>query len=260
MISLDFPSIVSAQQPVTGGEELTGYVRRLKTMGKKVHLEWLYLENSCDLLPDQKALVRSGRPLEFTEGFLYHGRDGLDEAFLSGAIEGTSYFTRAPHVWAVGAFHEGSTSPAVFVVNALDFNKWRDSGSAVLEGEVDIASGIMDPYPKVQSGFPLTSVIKIWTDADTGDRYERLLNLPDKALSLNESRLKAAVRPWLENKKLIIFANLHHTRLDLQTFYPAAYEIVGRYFVDSGLLSRMPRLKLRGNASTGRTPAPFDFF
>jgi hypothetical protein len=69
-----FPA--SAQQPVTGGEEGIIHVRKLKQIKGRVHLEWLYLEDNIDNLPAQKELIRSGEPVEFTSGYLYHGRDG----------------------------------------------------------------------------------------------------------------------------------------------------------------------------------------
>jgi hypothetical protein len=249
IFAVEFPilsSRLSAQEPVMGGENLIGHVRLLKTLGAKVHLEWLYLEDRVDQLPEQQALIRSGRPLEFTEGFLYHGRDGLDDALLEGSVQGTSYLTRAPHVWAVGPFHEGSRSPAIFVVQALDFDRWRDSGAAVLEAAIDTSAGIMDPYPKVISEFPLSSVAEIWTDEDTGARYSRLLETPDHALSPGERRLKEAIRPWIEKGKFVVLRELHHSRLDRLNFFPAAYEIVGGYFVDRSLVDRIPRFRKRG--------------
>ncbi len=249
-----FSSRISAQTPVTEGETLIGYVRRLKSLGPKVHLEWLYLEDRIDRLPEQQALVRSGRPLEFTEGFLYHGRDGLDDALLDGSIRGTSYLTRAPHVWAIGPFHEGSQSPAIFVIQALDFDLWRDSGKAAFEAEIDKTAGIMDPYPKVLSEFPLSSVAEIWTDEDTGDRYGRLLKTPDDALSSAERRLKDAVRPWIEKGKIVVLRGLRHSRLDRLVFYPAAYEAAGRYFMERGLIDRMPKFRFRMNLRN--SPAP----
>lgn len=249
-------SRLSAQVPVTGGEDLIGHVRRLKSLGSKVHLEWLYLEDSLDRLPEQQALVRSDRPLEFTEGFLYHGRDGLDDALLKGSVQGTSYFTRAPHVWAIGPFHEGSRSPAIFIIQALDFNLWRDSGKAALEAEIDKTAGIMDPYPKVLSEIPLSSVAEIWTDEDTGERYGRLLETPGSELSSEELRLKEALRRWSEKGKFVVLRGLRHRRLDLLDFFPAAYEIVGGYFMERGLVDRMPKFRIRKSLRNSQTP-PF---
>jgi len=234
-----------AQQPVTGGEDLIAHVRALKSLGGRVHLEWLYLEDNLDGRPEQRELVRGGRPLEFTEGRLYHGRGGLDDVLLSEWIPGESYLTRAPHVWAVGPFRKSIRGPAIFMIDAPEFNRLRDSGQAVLEAEVDRNAGIMDPYPKIKAGFPLDIVIEIWIDQDTAERYQRLLERGGAGLSPAESALKNRLRRLREAGRLKLIPGLRHGRLDDTTFYPAAYETVGAYFTGRRLTERMPRFRLR---------------
>jgi len=241
---LGYYSQLEAQQSVTGGEDLIPYVRKIK-QNKSVHLEWLYLENRIDQLPEQKAIVRSGKPLEFGAGYLYHGRDGLDEILINEHIPGQSYWTRAAHVWAIGSFHDQAQSPAIFVISALDFNRLRDEGKAVLEAEVSMDAGIMDPYPKITSEIPLDMVEQIWIGQDTWIRYQDLLSQLDEKLTDSGLKLKTAVHAWNDAQKLIIFEGLHHTRHDKETFYPVAYEIVGKYFVRQKLYEKMPRFRIR---------------
>jgi len=234
-----------SQEPVTTSVDLLDQVRRLKAMGGRVHLEWLYLENRVDARPDQKDLVRSGRPLEFGDGLLYHGRDGLDEALKFGRVTGPSYLTRAPHVWAVGPFHDGSRSPAIFVISALDFDRLLEERKAVLEAEVDREAGIMDPYPRILDGFPLDMVREIWIDRDTADRYEKLCARPRSDLSGEEGSLASAVAAWRTSGKLIVIPGLRHTGLSTDVFYPAAYEAVGAHFVGGKLVERIPAFRPR---------------
>lgn len=240
-----FYVLIPAQEKVTGGEEGIGLVRRLKMSAVRVHLEWLYLEDQIDQRPAQKKLVRSGRPLEFTAGYLYHGRDGLDEILASGSIPGESYFTRAPHVWAVGAFHKNSHSPAILVVDALDFNRLRNSGRATLEAEVDREHGIMDPYPRIDQGFDLEMVKQIWIDQDTAARFEALIERPDPTLSLNDKNLKYKLIKIREAGLLQVIPGLHHTQLTLETFFPEAYERTGAYFIQKKLAAKIPGFQIQ---------------
>lgn len=235
----------TAQEPVTTRVDLLDQVRRLKTMGGRVRLEWLYLEDRVDTRPDQTALVRSGRAVEFGEGWLYHGRDGLDEALAAGRADGPSYLTRAPHVWAIGPFHSLSRSPAILVVSAEDFNRLRDEGRAVLEAEVDRASGIMDPYPKVFEGIPMDLVREIWIDGETAERYERLASRAPDELSEGEARLKSALAAFRARGKLVVIPGLAHTEPPTGDFYPKAYEAVGAHFVGTGLEAAIPAFRPR---------------
>lgn len=235
----------SAQEPVATSVDLLPQIRKLKTLGGRVHLEWLYIEDRVDARPDQKELVRSGRPLEFAEGLLYHGRDGLDEALLAGRADGVSYLTRVPHVWAVGPFHDQSRSPAIFVISARSFNRLRDEGKAVLEAEIDKGSGIMDPYPMIPGGIPLDVVLEIWIDQDTAERYKGLLARPAEGLSERDRALRTAVSEWQAAKKLIAIPGLGHAAFSAEDFYPAAFEAVGAYFVGHGLPDRIPVFRPR---------------
>ncbi len=247
--SLGFPlgAVRAAQEPVTAGVDLLPQVRKLKTLGGRVHLEWLYIEERVDRRPEQKALVRSGRALEFGDGLLYHGRDGLDEALLAGRVDGASYLTRVPHVWAVGPFHNLSSSPAIFVISALGFNRLRDEGKAVLEAEIDKEYGIMDPYPKIPGGIPLDMVREIWIDQDTAERYEGLLARPPEGLTGKDRSLRKAVAEWQAAKKLAVIPGLRHTALSVGDFYPAAFEAVGAYFVGNGFPDWIPIFRPREN-------------
>ncbi len=235
----------AAQEPVTAGVDLLPQVRKLKSLGGRVHLEWLYLEERADARPDQKDLVRSGRALEFGEGLLYHGRDGLDEALLAGRAGGVCYLTRVPHVWAVGAFHDLSASPAVFVISALDFNRLRDEKKAVLEAEIDKVSGILDPYPKIAGGIPLEMVLEIWIDQDTAELYRGLIDRPAEGLTEKQRALRTAISEWQAEKKMIVIPGLRHRTLSAGDFYPAAFEAVGAYFVGNQLPARIPVFRPR---------------
>jgi hypothetical protein len=235
----------AAQEPVTTSVDLLDEVRRLKTMAGRIHLEWLYLEGAIDGQPVQTALVKSGREVEFGEGLLYHGRDGLDEALRAGRVEGPSYLTRVPHVWAIGPFHCLSRSPAIFVIEAGDFDRLRDEGKAVLEAEIDRESGIMDPYPKITKGIPLDMVREIWIDQDTADRYDRLCGRPVAELAAPDRALRDAVAGWRAAGKLVVIPGLAHAALSTGDFYPAAFEAVGAYFVGNRLTDRIPVFRPR---------------
>ena len=80
-------------------------------------------ETSSDLSYPQRQLIESGKPLEFGPGLLYHGRDGLDEALMSGTIAGKIPLARAGDIWATGCFDNRSTSPAIFVFTTEFFNR-----------------------------------------------------------------------------------------------------------------------------------------
>jgi hypothetical protein len=235
----------AVQEPVTTFVDLLDEVRRLKTMAGRVHLEWLYLEAAGDGQPDQTALVKSGREVEFGEGLLYHGRDGLDEALRTGRVEGPSYLTRVPHVWAIGPFHRLSRSPAIFVIEAGDFNRLRNEGEAVLEAEIDRESGIMDPYPKITKGIPLDMVREIWIDQDTADRYDRLCGRPVGELAAPDRALRGAVTGWRATGKLVVIPGLAHAAHPTGGFFPAAFEAVGAYFVSNKLTDRIPVFRPR---------------
>jgi hypothetical protein len=235
----------AAQEPVTTFVDLLDEVRRLKTMAGRVHLEWLYLEDALDGRPEQTALVKSGREVEFGEGLLYHGRDGLDEALRAGRVEGPIYLTRVPHVWAIGPFHRLSRSPAIFVIEAVDFNRLRDEGNAVLEAEIDREQGIMDPYPKITKGIPLSMVREVWIDQDTANRYERLFSHPGGDLAAPDRALRDAVAGWRAAGKLVVIPGLSHSESPTGDFYPAAFEAVGAYFVGHRLADRLPVFRPR---------------
>ncbi len=236
-----------SQQPVTGGEDLIPYVRALKLLGNQVHLEWLYLEDNLDRLPEQIDLVKSGRPLEFTEGYLYHGRANLDDILLSGWIPGTSYFTRAPHVWAIGSFRREYSAPAIFMLQSGQFNRLRNNGEAALEAEIDKNSGIMDPYPKIKNGFALEIVKEIWIDEDTFERYKRLLQADGKNLSPRNAALKKSILLLRETDRLKTIPGLHHASLMKSSFYPIAYEKTGKFFIQRALHTKMPRFRVKNN-------------
>jgi hypothetical protein len=242
---LAYTAAPAAQEPVTTSVGLLDEVRRLKAMAGRVHLEWLYLEDAMDRQPAQTALAKSGREVEFGEGLLYHGRDGLDEALRAGCAEGPSYLTRVPHVWAVGPFNRLSRSPAILVIEAGDFNRLRDEGQAVLEAEIDRESGIMDPYPKITKGIPLDIVREIWIDQDTADRYDRLCGRPVADLAGPDRALRDAVAGWRAAGKLIIIPGLSHSAPPTGDFYPAAFEAVGAYFVGNRLTDRIPVFRPR---------------
>lgn len=235
----------AAQEPVTGGEDLILRVRALKNLGERVHLEWLYLEDAVDQRPDQKRLVRSGGPLEFTAGALYHGRAGLDDILLSGWIAGAGYLTRAPHVWAIGSFHKSSSGPAVFKIEAEAFNRLRDTGQAALEAEIAPEAGIMDPYPRITAGFSLDLAVEIWIDEDTAARYDRLVEKKETDLSLRDNTLRKAVLRLRGENRLYVLPGLRHTQLGEQDYYPAAFEAVGAFFMRRKLQQQIPGFRLR---------------
>jgi len=233
------------QEPVTGGEQLIRRVRALREAGGGAHPEWLYLEDRVDQRPDQKRLVRGGQPLEFSDGYLYHGREGLDDILISGWIPGICYLTRAPHVWAIGPFHESSTGPAIFQIDSESFNRGRDAGQAALEAEIAQDAGVMDPYPKFISGFPLEQATEIWIDEDTAERYDRLLAVSGAEGSPREEALRRAVRRLREKQRFRVLPGLRHTTLSEADFFPSAYEAVGAYFTGRGLEARIPGFRRR---------------
>jgi len=239
---------LKAQAPVTGGTGANLAVDKALHSGLIQPPTRLYPDIKYDLSEQQQKIYSSGKPLEFTRGFLYHGRDGLDEVLLIGKIPGESYLTRVPQVWAIRPFVKSSTSPAIFVINALSFNRLMHKGYAVLEGEYDeVTSGIktFDPYPKITDNFSLKIVLAIWTDEDTWERYIKILNQPGSELDEKSKCLKPIIKDLIAQKKLSAFPGLHHTQIEDVPFQVKTFEIVEAHFMRKKLDEHIPQFRIR---------------
>ncbi|MDP2941672.1 MAG: GNAT family N-acetyltransferase [Candidatus Omnitrophota bacterium] len=215
-------------------------------------------ESLNNYLSWQKYVTQSGKPMEFTSGWLYHGRDGLDDAIRDGIVKGIlneesnsvlgdnrkgSFFTRNPYQWAPGFRGTNPLSPAIFVIEAKDFNKLAQRHQAHL--------GIMDtddPYPRINDDFDLMLVKEIWISAETHQRYQRIINLPDKQLTRAERFLKPKLIKLYAEGTLKVLADYWHSRYKGQFGkFDAFYRYISRYMLSRGLLmTEVPGYKFVG--------------
>lgn len=131
----------------------------------------LHPEHAVDSSPEQEAIRREGKPCEFTKGYIYHSRANLGEILKKGYLPKNSFLTRVPQTWALQPFVDLENEPAIFVIDALEFNRWQKRGKAALRlkpsGEI---------YPSFTSEFPLTLVKQIITNKATFEKYKNLID------------------------------------------------------------------------------------
>jgi len=209
-------------------------------------------ESTLDAKDEQKQLVASGEPLEFGPGLLYHGRNGLDEAVISGELAGEIKLTRAGHRFATGYFAKRrSASPAVFVFKAEVFNRLARGKKA------DLKMIGKDPYPRIRVPVLLDDISEIWIDEVTSERYAKVMLDPR---SDADFKLKAGLEKLYAAGKIKAIPGLRHT--DFLKGGPedwdAVEELVGKYMMSRGLFKSVPELKLVEDPASAAAPVePF---
>ena len=203
-------------------------------------------ENDLDFIPQQMDLVRNGKPLEFSPGLLYHGRDKLDDAVLNNNILGKISLSRVAHQWAVVNFNDKSQSPAIFVISTVVFNKFIDEGKAISGMDGGRKMGFLDPYPEITAPFSLDNVEEIWIDMDTYERYKSIIQNPTTEL---EKILKPKIEHLFIAGKFKVIPYLRHTMLNSDTWFKSAFTNVGRYMIGRGLFAKIPLLKEKEETS-----------
>lgn len=194
-------------------------------------------ERAVDERPGQKELLKSGKPLEFDDGLLYHGRDGLDKVLLQEEVRGYSPLTRAPQKWAIHRFVRESKSPAVFVVKTSVFNSMLSRGLAHMSVDEE-----GNPYPEFLGPVKLEDIEEVWIDEVTDKRYEEMAQNP---ASPDDIIMADRFGTLLASGKVKVVPDLNHDNPDRNTTLHNAFMAIGRYFEARHLADRIPGVRER---------------
>lgn len=172
--------------------------------------EKLHPEYKLDFSDQQQSIFAQQKPCEFAEGYIYHGRGNLGKILLQGFLPPNSYLTRVPQTWALQPFVHLESEPAIFVIDALDFNRMQNQGKAQLRLRTDpIGSGKYDsePYPSFTDKFPVNSVLKIITNEATYKKYKELVKKwqsQSSELTNQEEQLAKVLKPLFDENKILV--------------------------------------------------------
>ncbi len=173
-------------------------------------LRKLHPEYALDFSPKQQSIFAKGEPFEFTQGYIYHGRANLSEVLLGARLPKNSYVTRVPQTWALQPFVDLETDPAIYVIDAIDFNRAQNQGKANLKmdpgGTDERGLHHYEPYPLFTEEFPISSVKQIITTKETYEKYKSLIEKHDtnpSKLNDREKQLVKAVKPLIDNGTLV---------------------------------------------------------
>jgi len=121
-------------------------------------------EELLDDLPQQNELLKSGKPLRFGEGLLYHGALDVRNHLALGAIQPGRepiFFTRVGFYWANFLYQQTDRQiPGIFLFDAAFFNKRLDQGKAEMEIEM------FDPYMETAHEISLSDILEVWIRRD----------------------------------------------------------------------------------------------
>jgi len=196
-------------------------------------------ETILDMMSEQQQLIKSGKPLEFGPGLLYHGGDGLDEAILNNHIPGGFLSTRVGHEHGIGCFEEKSQSPAIFVFRTRVFNELLYKGQATMGIRTDRSKGVVDPYPDIRAPLSLNDVEEIWIDEDTEQRYSQIIQNPTTDI---ERTLRPKLISLFKSGKIKVIKDLKHTTLsDTYEDMERVNTAIGQYMMDRNLFDQMPK-------------------
>ncbi|MDD4527042.1 MAG: hypothetical protein PHF25_03275 [Candidatus Margulisbacteria bacterium] len=190
-------------------------------------------ESIVDHQPEQLALVKSGAPLEFTAGSLYHLGQSLKGVFEQGAVpsEGNGVFlTRVPHKF-LHFFTRKADTPFIALVKAETFNGLAREGRACLEiWGGDRAKGVIDPYPRTLEPLLIADIEEIWVEPKVWEWYQQLLRIlsgsqeySDRLNALSEKvRLVEKLSPihgqYPDSKMLKDYLELRGLQYDIPAF------------------------------------------
>ncbi|MGB2706181.1 MAG: HAD-IA family hydrolase [Candidatus Omnitrophota bacterium] len=207
-------------------------------------------ESILDGTSEQVGVVKSGKTLEFTEGVIYHGRDGLDRVIRDNNIPGDIKLGRNAYYEAVYPFNNTSDSPAIFVFSAEFFNKLVRDKKANLRILPPAGPGFTDPYPTITSPVPLNDVIEIWISEDTYERYQKIISRPSPGI---EESLKPKLLELFDSGKLKVVPGLKHAAVDkgVDQYWENNQNAVARYMMKRDLLAQMqmPRFRIAGEVA-----------
>ncbi len=170
----------------------------------------LHPEYALDFGREQQSVFAKGEPFEFAQGYIYHGRANLSDVLLGTKLPKNSYVTRVPQTWALQPFVDLETDPAIYVIDAIDFNRAQNQGKANLKmdagGTDERGLHHYEPYPLFTEEFPISSVKQIITTKETYEKYKSLIEQyvknPSK-LNDRDKQLAQAVKPLIDNGKLV---------------------------------------------------------
>jgi len=199
-------------------------------------------ENAIDKQPDQVAIVKSGEPLEFGEGYLYCGRDGLDSAIFRNSVSGELLLTRIGHQYAAQSFTPNAQSPAILVLSSNKFNLMMQQGMASINYVGDRVKGFVDPYPKIIGDVHLDEFEEIWVDEETYGRYTEIINRDD---STWDPITKARLQELMQLGKIKVIAGFNRMKIGENE----PYEYVGQYMLDRGFFDHIPGFRISKNSS-----------
>ncbi len=205
-------------------------------------------ESKLDRTDEQVELLKTGRPIEFGKGLLYHERDGLDDVILAGFTFGNMPLTRVGHQWATSYFNKSAKSPAIFVINTEVFNQRLRKGEASLKTAGWRFYGRVDPYPTIHTPVSLDEISEIWVSEDTFERYKKIIENPKDDI---EKALKPNLERLINIGKLKAIPGLKHLQLDKEY---KSFEIrktkVGKLMVDRNLFACIPKFVLKKEGKT----------
>ncbi len=170
----------------------------------------LHPEYALDYSPKQQSIFAQGKSFEFSQGYVYHGRNNLSDVLLGTKLPKNSFVTRVPQTWALQPFVDLETDPAIYVIDAIDFNRAQNQGKADLKidagGTDERGLHHYEPYPLFTEEFPISSIQQIITTKETYEKYKSLIERHDKSpskLSERDKQLVKAVKPLMDNGKLV---------------------------------------------------------
>jgi hypothetical protein len=170
----------------------------------------LHPEYALDFGREQQSVFAKGEPFEFAQGYIYHGRANLSDVLLGTKLPKNSYVTRVPQTWALQPFVDLETDPAIYVIDAIDFNRAQNQGKANLKmdpgGTDERGLHHYEPYPLFTEEFPISSVKQIITTKETYEKYKSLIEKHDRdpsKLSDRDKQLAQAVKPLIDNGRLV---------------------------------------------------------
>ncbi len=225
-------------------------------------------EDKLDNSREQQALFAKGEPFEFSEGYLYHGRGNLGQILSTNSLPKNSFVTRVPQTWALQPFVDQEADPAIFVLDALDFNRLQNDDKADLYLDVvrsEFGQHIAEPYPSLTEELPIDKCLQILIEERTYEKFQTLVreweaqspNLsPEQRITAERFKLLLdagkvqffTVADEAESKNITKSERFMELRKKLET-HLKLYRMTGF----------MPLFRRRTDKSTGpddKTPAP----
>ena len=221
----------------------------------------LHPEYKLDFSDQQQLIFAQQKPCEFEAGYLYHGRGDLSKILLDGFLPANSYLTRVPQTWALQPFVDMESGPAIFVIDALDFNRMQNQGKAELRLRTDpIGLGKYDsePYPSFTERFSVNSILQIITNEDTYNNYNELVKKwqsQSPELTDQQREVAKVLKPFFDEGRIVSFGVDKKDKLEQlskpERFLNLNKEIEAHMRL-YGLIDHMPGFRIQTATSTGK--------